>query len=108
MKPDFSEVKTLAAAKRLAAKGVLVKILYFPAEVGGGTNPENIGYVTPEAAQAKAMIDGTIVRFSREHLIDNLTITPDYKGDSFVPSRIVIDATHSKKKGGLHMAVEVW
>jgi len=108
MKPDFSAVTSLAAAEALARKGKLVRILLFPAEFGGEDIAENAVYITPEAAAARELILGTLHRFTKEGLIDKLDVTPDYKGDSFVPSRIVMHATHSKKKGGFEPTIEVW
>ncbi|MDF0486811.1 hypothetical protein PX554_01610 [Sphingomonas sp. H39-1-10] len=108
MKPDFSAVTSRAAAEALARQGKLVRILLFPAEFGGEDVPENAVYITPEAAAARELILGTLQRFAKEGLIDKLDVTPDYKGDSFVPSRIVMHATHSKKKGSFEPTIEVW
>nr|WP_206364838.1 hypothetical protein [Sphingomonas populi] len=108
MKPDFSTITSLAAAEALARQGKLVRVLLFPAEFGGEDVRENAIYITPEAAAARALILGTLHRFVTEGLVDKLDVTPDYKGDSFVPSRIVMHATHSTKKGGINPTIEVW
>ena len=108
MKPDFSAVTSLAAAEALARQGKLVRVLLFPAEFGGEDIRENAVYITPEAAAARDLILGTLHRFIKEGLIDKMDVTPDYKGDSFVPSRIVMHATHSKKKGSFEPTIEVW
>jgi hypothetical protein len=108
VKPDFSQVKSVAAAQALADRGKLVRVLAFPAELGGQDVPENVVYITPEAAEARALIIGTLQRFAKQGLIDNLTVTPEYKGDSFVPSRLVINATSSKKAGAFNPTIEVW
>ncbi len=108
VKPDFSQVKSRAAAQALADKGELVRILVFPAELGGQDVPENVVYITPEAAQARELIVGTLRRFADDGLIDNLTVKPQYKGDSVVPSRLVMNATSSKKAGGFNPTIEVW
>ncbi|MGY2736470.1 hypothetical protein [Sphingomonas sp. UYP23] len=108
MKPDFSGIKTVVAARHLVTEGKLEAVLLFPAELGGENIPQNTVYVTPSAAQAKAMIDGTIHRFAQQGLIDKLDVTPEYKRDSIVPSRIVMHATSSKKPGGLNPVIDVW
>lgn len=108
VRPDFSAVTSLAAAKALAAKGRLVEVLLFPAELGGQDLPENRVYITPEAAAAQRLMIGTLQRFVREGLINKMTVEPEYKGDSYIPSRIVMHATHSKKKGGFSPTIEIW
>ena len=108
VKPDFSEVDSLDKARKLEANGELVKILLFPAEFGGEEIPQNIVYVPQGAADAKALITGTLVRFFREGLIDHLVVEPEYKGGSVVPIRIVMKASHRTKEGKFNPTVEVW
>ena len=106
--PDFSDVKSLGAARHLENEGKLVKALLFPSELGGSENPHNEVYITPEAADARQLIVGTLVRFVEEGLIDKMTVEPAYKGDSFVPARIVFHASHSQKAGRVERVIEVW
>lgn len=106
--PDFTEVRSLEAARELSKTGQLVPVLLFPADVGGEQVPSNIVYLPPEAAKAKRLIDGTIVRFVADGVIDQMNVSPVYRGDSFVPARIVIEAWHSEKEGKFNPAIEVW
>ena len=107
--PDYSHVKTLKAAQALAKDGNLTGILLFPAELGGEDVPQNIVYVPPQAAEARTLIIGTLRRFVSEGLIDKLTVTPEYRGNSFIPSRIVFHAIDSHgKHGAFDPTVEVW
>jgi hypothetical protein len=106
--PDFSAVTSIAAAKALAARGKLVRIYLFPTELGGPDVDENITYVPPEAAAALSLVTGTLQRYVKQGLVDKMDVTPDYKGKSIVPSRIVMNATHSKKPGAFHPTVEIW
>jgi hypothetical protein len=108
VKPDFSNVKSLASAQELAASGKLVKILLFPAEFGGEDSPQNITYVTPEAAQIREKIIGTLRRIVKEGLVDELAVEPEYRGDSFVPVRLVMKAGHSAKDGKFEPSIEIW
>jgi hypothetical protein len=102
-------VKTLAAAHALAKDGNLIGILLFPAELGGEDVPQNTVYVPPQAAEARELIIGTLRRFVSEGLIDKLTVTPEYCGDSFIPSRLVFHATDSHgKHGAFNPTVEIW
>lgn len=106
--PDLSEVTTKAAARRLVRQGRLVEISLFPTELGGPDDPQNVAYITPEAAGARATAIGTLRRFLEDGQIDQLDVTPDYKGESIVPSRIVMTATHSEKGGEIVLTIEVW
>jgi hypothetical protein len=106
--PDFSAVTTKAAAQRLVRKGELVEILYFPAEFGGPDEPQNIGYITPEAAQIREMAIGTFGRFAEDGTIDTLKVVPDYKGGSVVPSSITMTGTRSGEGGSIGITIDVW
>ncbi|MEM8919224.1 MAG: hypothetical protein AAGE37_10225 [Pseudomonadota bacterium] len=106
--PDYSHVTSAAAARALAEEGKLTKILLFPAEFGGEDRPGNVVYVPPEAAAAKDLVTGTLIRYVEEDLIDNLTVDAEYKGDSFIPSRILMKATHSSKDGTFNPTISIW
>ncbi len=106
--PDFSDVTTKAAARKLVREGRLVEITLFPAELGGEEIAENISYTTPEAAEARAMVIGTLGRFFEEGLIDKLQVIPEYRGESIVPTRIIMNATHSEREGSFGGLIEVW
>lgn len=108
--PDFTAVTTKAAANRLVRERRLVKIHLFPTELGGPVKERyNISYITPEAAEARALLIGALESDLDEGLIDQMRITPDYKGDSIVPARIRFRTWHSRRSGGeIETVVEVW
>lgn len=60
--PDFGAVTTAAAADGLVREGRLVAIRLFPAELGGPADAPDTGYITPEAARARALLIGTLER----------------------------------------------
>jgi hypothetical protein len=105
---DYSHVTSREAAEQLATKGELFKILLFPEEFGGQDVPVNVAYVPAGVPEVKDQLTDTLIRFYQEGLIDKLTITPEYKGNSFVPSRIVVRATHSSKDGVFEPTIDVW
>ncbi|RSY88026.1 hypothetical protein DAH66_06075 [Sphingomonas koreensis] len=108
--PDFTTVTTKAAANRLVRAGRLVKIHYFPTELGGPAKDRyNIGYITPEAAEARELLIGTLEADVEEGTIDQMSIVPDYSGNSIIPTRIRFMAWHSERKGGeFAVVLEVW
>lgn len=105
---DYSHVTSQEAAEALVAKGELFTVLLFPQEFGGEEIQENMVYVPPGIPELKVQNTDTLIRFFKDGLIDNLTVTPEYKGDSLVPSRIVIKATHGSKSGSFEPTIEVW
>jgi len=106
--PDFSDVTTRAAARRLVREGRLVEISLFPVELGGPDDQRNTSYITPEAAFVRAMVIGTFSRFLEDDTIDQVRILPEYKGASIVPSRIAMEASHSGQEGSIRTTIEVW
>jgi len=105
---DYSNVTSREIAERLVAQGKLHKILLFPAEFGGEDKPENITYVPSGIPEIKDQLTGTLIRFVKDGLIDNLRVEPEYKGHSFVPARIRIFATHKTKTGSFNPVIEIW
>ncbi|HEU4650784.1 MAG TPA: hypothetical protein VFS49_05160, partial [Croceibacterium sp.] len=106
--PDFAAITTRAAARRLVREGRLVEIALFPLELGGPDDLQNTSYITPEAAYVRAMVIGTFSRFLEDDTIDRLEVLPEYKGESIVPSRIAMEASHSGREGSIATTIEVW
>lgn len=105
---DYSTITSREAAIKLSQEGKLFKILLFPAEFGGEDNNLNVVYVPAGIPEIKDQITGTLIRFYEDGLIDKLKVEPEYKGDSFVPSKIRIKASHSEKSGGFEPTIEIW
>ena len=106
--PDFSDVTSRASARRLVREGRLVEISLFPLELGGPDDERNTSYITPEAAFVREMDIGTFSRFLEDDTIDQVRVLPEYKGESIVPSRIAIEASHSGSAGSIGTSIEVW
>jgi hypothetical protein len=105
---DFSEITSREKAEALYSQGKLEKILLFPSELGGENVPENTTFVPLGISDIKNQVTGTLVRFLEEGTINKLTVEPEYKGKSFIPSKIKMRAWHSDKKGEFNPSIEVW
>ena len=105
---DFSHITTLEDVRRLEKDGKLVGICLFPTEFGGEEIQHNVVYVTPEAAEARSLIVGTLMRLVGEGTINRMTVEPSYRGESVVPVEIRIDARHDIKAGRFQPVITVW
>ncbi|HEX7639169.1 MAG TPA: hypothetical protein VF457_12295 [Burkholderiaceae bacterium] len=106
---DFSRVGSVAELRSLCEEGRLFEILLFPEEFGGLHAPSNVAYVPRGIPEARETVLGTLVRLRREGAIDELDVTPEYKGGSLVPSKITMRAWHSGNGGGeLRVSLDIW
>lgn len=108
MKPEFSQVTSKAAARKLVREGRLVRIHFFPRELGGPDDAHNIGYVPPEAADALALATRMIHGQLERGTVDHMVVEPEYKGASIVPSRIRMTAQKGDEPGSFQTEVEIW
>lgn len=106
--PDFAAVDSKEKLTSLAAEGKLERVHLFPLELGGKDTELNVVYLPIGLLEIKKKIDRTVVKMARDGTVTKLTVDPVYKGKSFVPSRIVIKASHPDKPGGLDTTIEVW
>ena len=91
--PDFSKIDSNKKAIELFKKGELSELHLMPLEFGGEDSPVNILYVPEYAKVFKLRFDKMI----EELLIDGKNLSysaqPEYKGDSFIPSKLKISVT---------------
>ena len=106
--PDFSSIDSVEKAVTLMKQGQLEKLYLFPIEYGGEDIPQNVTYVPVGFAQAKAQLDGTIAKMVEAGTVSQYNAAPEYKGRSFIPSRINIRAWHPERSGEFTYTIEVW
>ena len=107
-KLDFSEIDSREIAEQLVEEGLLFKILLFPAELGGKDVTQNTAYVPAGIPEIKDKLTETLIKYVQDGLIDKLTVEPAYKGSSYVPSKIVMKASHSEKKSEFVPTIDIW
>lgn len=107
-RPDFSDVTSARRAAALVRRGWLVRTLLFPAELGGPDVPQNRVYLPPAVEYTRQLVIKAMIRSVREDLINKMEVRAEYRGKSIVPTRIVMEATHSRKPGAFIPAIEVW
>ncbi len=106
--PDFSLVDSREKAISLMQQGKLEKLYLFPPEFGGPDVPENTTYVPLGLVQAKTQFDSTVAKLVKEGTVSQYSAVPEYKGDSFIPARIIIRAWHPERSGEVNCTLEVW
>jgi len=106
--PDFTDVDSKQKLMFLVEQGKLERVYLFPLELGGQDAEVNAVYLPIGFREMKNKIDGTILRMAQDGLVRDLKVQPEYKGKSFVPSRIIIKASHPEKPGRLDTTIEVW
>lgn len=105
---DYSDVTSLRQAEALFRAGKLERLFLLPLEFGGQEDPRNILYVPLGIAAIKQQLDGTIQKMVNDGSVSSYAAEPEYKGDSFIPSRIKIKAAHHEKKGEFNPTIEIW
>ncbi len=92
-KLDYSQVDSHQKAINLFNKGKLSKIYLMPLEFGGTELPMNSLYIPAFVKKLKKDFDSKIEKL----LIDGKKISyatePEYKGNSFIPSKLIINIT---------------
>jgi hypothetical protein len=105
---DFSLVTSFEKAEELAARGELEKIYLFPLEFGGQDVRPNVAFVPVEARRAKAEADHRVIALIQEGRVSQYSASPEYKGDSFVPAKIVIEASDETGTSVFNSTIAVW
>ena len=91
--PDFSEIDSQEKAEAAAKTGTLVPVHLMPLRFGGVDGVENIVYAPPITVELKERNDDMVQDLLEQGKVASYSAIPQYKGNSFVPSSIVIKAS---------------
>jgi len=105
---DFSHIDSKEKVLAATEKGELLPILLFPEIFGGEAEEDNTVYVPPGILGEHNQIIATLARFVEESLIDGLNVTPEYKGNSVVPSKIIIHTSKAEELGPFNPTIDIW
>lgn len=103
--PDYSAIDSNEKAQQLYAKKELVKLHLMPLDWGGEDIAMNIIYVPEFVVEEKAVIDGMIEDLLVAGLSIHYSCSPEYKGNSLIPSRLLI--SYSGDRVNTH-TIEIW
>lgn len=90
---DFSDIDSNEKAMELFQKGKLVRIFLMPLEFGGVDGPMNSLYVPEFVHTLKSRYDAIVEDLLAEGKELGYSATPEYKGKSFIPSKLMIEVT---------------
>ncbi|WP_340062972.1 hypothetical protein [Ascidiimonas aurantiaca] len=91
--PDFSDIDSIEKVIELYEKGELFKIYMMPLEFGGGDSAENTLYVPEFVQKFKKQYDKIVEDLLLDGKKLSFEATPEYKGRSFVPSKLKLVVT---------------
>jgi hypothetical protein len=104
--PDFSNVDTREKALMLVEKGQLEPLYLMPPEFGGPEDPRNVVYVPIGIAEIKRSTDLNIIApLVESGDIQKYSAVPEYRGRSFVPMAIKIEASDPKR---FECEINIW
>lgn len=104
--PDFSNVDTREKALSLVEEGQLEALYLMPPEFGGPEDPGNIVYVPIGIADIKHGIDLNIIApLVESGDIQNYSAAPEYRGRSYIPMAIKIEASDPKR---FESEINIW
>ena len=104
---DFELIISADIAEDIAAKGQLVKKLLLPEELGGKYVPENAVFLPPHIEKIKDSSTRDLISSVYRGLTE-VSIVPEYKGESFVPSRIFITAARPGAPPEYELEIGIW
>jgi hypothetical protein len=106
---DFSRITTADRALTLSRQGKLARVILLPAVLGGSMEAEaNAAYVPPEVVPVHQRLTATLERYFKEGRIDHLSVDPEYKGKSLVPTRIRVEAGKEGRVGAFTTVIGIW
>lgn len=106
--PDFSSITTPAKAAELSDTGKLRRTLLVPVALGGQDAEANTAYVPPAVVIVQERLNETLKRYIQEGRIDNLSVDPEYKGKSLVPTKIRVSASKNGRVGEFTTVIGIW
>ena len=103
---DFASIVSTRDAEEARKLGALERVLLFPEVLGGQAVPEDVVYLTPPAAETKDSANAELIEAIRAGMSD-INIVPEYRGSSFVPTKIRITA-YPGRLPAFERVIEIW
>jgi hypothetical protein len=102
---DYSDIDSNQKAEDLYKQGKLSILYLMPLEFGGEDSPVNILYAPEAAVEQKEKFDGHVEQLLEHDFNLSYSAEPEYKGNSFIPSRLVIRVGGDKE---MTETIDIW
>lgn len=102
---DFSTIDSNEKANELFTKGQLVKLHLMPLDFGGQDSPMNTLFVPKFANDKKNAFDSKVGDMIESGLKLGYSANPEYKGSSFIPSKLIINLKGDKT---ITEIIDIW
>jgi hypothetical protein len=102
---DFSTIDSNEKALKLYNENRLAKLHLIALDFGGDDGPSNILFVPVAAVQQKTKLDKELMHMLEAGLKIGFNASPEYKGKSFIPSKIIIKITGDINRTEI---IEIW
>ena len=93
----FEETNTVEKVQELIEQNILVVLHLLPIRFGGSDDYNNIVCVSDIILQLKERCDNLIEELLMDDKVNQYECIPNYKGDSFIPKELVINAKKDDK-----------
>jgi len=103
----FEAIKSRPLAEDAVRQGHLSKVLLLPAEFGGTEVLENITYVPVFIKHIKDKTTAELLMLAKSGSI-NVSIVPEYRGASFVPTKLLLSAWRDGHPVAYKQEINIW
>jgi hypothetical protein len=104
----WENVRSREVAEAMRLDGSLEPVLLMPAELGGTLDVANVVLVPPAARAERDRVVSQLLEVFRSGAADQLSVSPEYRGDSFVPASLVVAAWRQGLAPAFQHRIEVW
>ncbi len=94
---NFEEIDSNEKAMELVKKGVLAPLYLMPLRFNGAESVENRLFAPKVAVALKDKCDDMVEDLLRQGKVSGYSCTPEYKGKSFIPCKLTVEATKDKE-----------
>ena len=94
---NFEEIDSNEKAMELAKKGALAPLYLMPLRFNGPESVENRLFAPKEVVKLKDRYDDMVEDLLRQGKVSGYSCTPEYKGKSFIPCKLTIEASKDKE-----------
>ncbi|MGL4584272.1 MAG: hypothetical protein ACRCVU_14985 [Flavobacterium sp.] len=102
---NYAEIYSNETAEQYCKAGHLDKLYLMGLAFGGDDSPFNILYAPKKSVQEKEQIDKELEDLLKQGLHIQYRASPEYKGESFIPSKILIEVDGDQT---FTREIEIW